>query len=106
MSDLIQKIALSRFAQRVLAARPELNAELAQPQPFTRPEMLNALNATSDDALRRELRRLRNRVLLRVMARDLAGLASLDEVCGTMSDLAEVAIEKALGGEDLIVVAM
>src|SRR5688572_15116556 len=106
MSDLIQKIALSRFAQRVLAARPELDAELAQPQPFTRPEMLNALNATGDDALRRELRRLRNRVLLRVMARDLAGLASLDEVGGTMSDLAEVAIEKALGGEDLIVVGM
>jgi glutamate-ammonia-ligase adenylyltransferase len=106
MSDLIQKIALSRYAQRVLAARPELDAELAQPQPFTRPEMLNALNATGDDALRRELRRLRNRVLLRVMARDLAGLASLGEVCGTMSDLAEVAIEKALDGEDLIVVGM
>jgi glutamate-ammonia-ligase adenylyltransferase len=106
MSDLIQKIALSRFAQRVLAARPELDAELAQPQPFTRPEMLNALNVTGDDALRRELRRLRNRVLLRVMARDLAGLASLGEVCGTMSDLAEVAIEKALDGEDLIVVGM
>jgi [glutamine synthetase] adenylyltransferase / [glutamine synthetase]-adenylyl-L-tyrosine phosphorylase len=106
MSDLIQKIALSRFAQRVLAARPELGPELAQPQPFTRAEMLNALTASSDDALRRELRRLRNRVLLRVMARDLAGLASLDEVCGTMSDLAEVAIGKALDGDNLIVVGM
>ena len=27
------------------------------------------------------------------MGRDLAGRATLDEVCGTMSDLAEVAIE-------------
>jgi [glutamine synthetase] adenylyltransferase / [glutamine synthetase]-adenylyl-L-tyrosine phosphorylase len=106
MSDLIQKIALSRFAQRVLAARPELRPELARPQPFTRAEMLNALDAASDDALGRELRRLRNRVLLRVMARDLAGLASLDEVCGTMSDLAEVAIARALDGDDLIVVGM
>ena len=106
MSDPIQKIAVSRFAQRVLAARPEIEGELAQPRQFTRAEMLNALGAASDDALKRELRQLRNRVLLRVMARDLAGLASLDEVGATMSDLAEVAIEKALGGDDLVVVGM
>ncbi len=52
------------------------------------------------------LRRLRERVLLRVMARDLGGHADLEEVCGTMSDLAELAIAAALEEKDLIVVAM
>jgi glutamate-ammonia-ligase adenylyltransferase len=100
------KLAASRFAQRLLAARPELAAELADPQPFTRAEMLNALEGRADDELERELRRLRNRVLLRVMARDLSGRAGLEEVCATMTDLAEVAIETVLGDHDLMVVGM
>jgi glutamate-ammonia-ligase adenylyltransferase len=103
MPDLIKN---SRFAARLLAARPELAAELADARPFTRAEMLNALEGVADDALARELRRLRNRVLLRVMARDLGGLAGLDEVCGTMTDLAEVAIQRGLGNHDLVVVGM
>jgi len=106
MSQPLPQIGLSRFAQRVLAARPELAAELADPQPFTRDEMLNALEGAADDALGAELRRLRNRVLLRVMARDLSGRAGLDEVCGTMTDLAEIAISAALNEENLIVVGM
>src|SRR5262245_33429720 len=101
MPEPIEEIKASRFAQRVLGARPELAAELANPQPFTRSEMLNALADVRDDALKREMRRLRNRVLLRVMARDLSGRAGLDEVCGTMSDLAEVCITRALGDQDL-----
>ena len=100
------KLALSRFAQRLLDAHPELGAELADPQPFTRTEMLNALEGRADDELARGLRGLRNRVLLRVMARDLSGRAGLEEVCGTMTDLAEVAIESVLGEEDLIVIGM
>ncbi len=109
MSDSIGKTRLSRFAERVLAARPELAAELADPAPFTRAEMMNALAAPGDDSeagLQRRLRQLRNRVLLRVMARDLSGRAGLDEVCGTMTDLAEVAIARVLGEQDLVVVAM
>ena len=39
------------------------------------------------------------------MARDLSGRAGLDEVCGAMTDLAEVAVSKALD-EDLVVVGM
>ena len=108
MSDPIQKIRLSRFAQRLLAARPELAAELAEPAPFTRHEMLNALAGAGDDGearLKSSLRQLRHRVLLRVMARDLSGRAGLDEVCGAMTDLAEVAISKVLE-EDLVVVGM
>ncbi len=110
MTDPIQKLALSRFAQACLAARPGLAAELADPAPFTREEMVHALsNARDADALKAPLRRLRERVLLRVMARDLAGRAGLAEVCGTMSDLAEVAIQaglKALGAEELAVIGM
>jgi [glutamine synthetase] adenylyltransferase / [glutamine synthetase]-adenylyl-L-tyrosine phosphorylase len=106
MSEPIRKLGLSRWAQRILGARPELRAELADPARFTRDEMHNALAGVRDDELRRRLRELRNRVLLRVMARDLAGRAALDEVCATMSDLAELAIAKALNDENLVVVAM
>ena len=104
MSETIRKLGLSRFAQRVLDARPALAAELADPAPFTRAEMHNALGAGEDD--KRTLRELRNRVLLRVMARDLSGRADLEEVCATMSDLAEVALSRALADTDLIVVGM
>jgi glutamate-ammonia-ligase adenylyltransferase len=106
MSDPIRKIGLSRFAQRLLGARPELAAEVADPAPFRRAEMQNALAGVGDDSLPRALRELRNRVLLRVMARDLSGRADLDEVCGTMSDLAEVCISGVLKNEPLIVVGM
>jgi [glutamine synthetase] adenylyltransferase / [glutamine synthetase]-adenylyl-L-tyrosine phosphorylase len=107
MPDPIEKISESRWALRVLGAHPALAGEIRSPERFTRDEMLNALRGAGDDAsLARELRRLRNRVLLRVMARDLAGLADLDEVCATMSDLAEVAIQRILEKEDLAVVGM
>ena len=107
MSEIIQKLGLSRFARRLLEAHPALAAEVEDPAPFTRAGMLNALTAPGDDS--RKLRELRNRVLLRVMARDLSGRAGLDEVCGTMSDLAEVSIQtglKMIGCEDLVVVGM
>jgi [glutamine synthetase] adenylyltransferase / [glutamine synthetase]-adenylyl-L-tyrosine phosphorylase len=106
MSEPIRKLGLSRWAQRILGARPGLRAELADPARFTRDEMHNALAGVRDDQLRSGLRELRNRVLLRVMARDLAGRAALDEVCATMSDLAELAVAKALNDESLVVVAM
>jgi len=107
MSEIIRKLGLSRFARRLLEAQPALAAEVNDPAPFTRSEMVNALEAPGDD--KRKLRELRNRVLLRVMARDLSGRAGLDEVCGTMSDLAEVTIEaglKLIGCQDLVVVGM
>src|SRR4051812_837689 len=109
MSDSIRKLADSRYASRALEAHPELARELTLPGPFTRGEMAAALEgAGADDeaALMRRLRRLRRRVLLRVMARDLCGLADLDEVCGTMSELAELSIAAALQENELIVVAM
>src|SRR3954465_9198021 len=102
MSDSIRKLADSRYASRMLEAHPELARELSLPAPFTHGEIATALEgagADDDAALMRRLRRLRSRVLLRVMARDLCGLADLDEVCGTMSALAELSNRSAgVGG--------
>ena len=112
MPEPIQETALSRYAARLLAARPELAAQIVSPRPFGRHEMARALTAPAEESeaqFKRRLRRLRQEVLLRVMARDLAGRAGLDEVCATMSDLAELALEacvKFLGCDALIVVGM
>jgi glutamate-ammonia-ligase adenylyltransferase len=116
MPDPIRKIALSRFAQQRLAARPELAAEVmltaAAAQSFGKAEIAGALagfQAEDEVAFKRRLRRLRERVLLRTMARDLEGAADLSEVCLAMSALADASIRAALewlGEPDLIVVAM
>src|SRR5437588_4562981 len=112
MSQAIDLAALSRFAARVLNARPELAAELAAPQPVTRAEMSVALAGAAgegESAFRHRLRRLRTRVFLRVMARDLVAQAPLEEVCGTMSDLAAAVLQASLewlGAPELIVVGM
>ena len=47
-------------------------------------------------ALARALRRLRARVVLRTLLRDLTGRADLTEVCATMTQLAEMAIGAAV----------
>jgi glutamate-ammonia-ligase adenylyltransferase len=91
----------SRYAAQLIASRPELGAELSGrlDAPFVRDEMQAALSnlaAASEAEAASALRRLRQRVYLRAMARDLAGLADLDEVCATMTDLAEVSITAAL----------
>jgi glutamate-ammonia-ligase adenylyltransferase len=98
--------AYSSFTARAIAARPELNGLIADwaRAPITREHIdarLNALAALErqargsaetgpldEDALRRVLRRLRVEVFCAVMERDLAGLADVDEVTGTMTDLA------------------
>ena len=112
MPEPIQEIADSRAALALLAASPERADELVHREAFTREEMAGALaGAGSDDepALKRRLRRLRARVLLRVMARDLSGRATLEEVCAAMSDLAELSIAAVLAHlkcPDLVVVGM
>jgi glutamate-ammonia-ligase adenylyltransferase len=66
--------------------------------PFKRQDMLDFLAAPviADEAtLKQRLRDLRQRVLARVMARDLGGLADLVEVTRACSDLAEVTVTAA-----------
>ena len=112
MSQLTDLETVSRFAARVLHTQPELARELAAPQPFTRTDIEQALAGSASDAeaaFRRRLRRLRTRVFLRVMARDLIAQAPLEEICATMSDLAEVSLAAALewlGAPELVVVGM
>jgi glutamate-ammonia-ligase adenylyltransferase len=52
--------------------------------------------SADDDTLKRALRALRKRVMLRLIARDLGGLAALPEVTATSTALAEIAIAHAL----------
>src|SRR3982751_4315975 len=101
--------SVSRWAARVLTARRALDADARRGPPFSRAEMDQALRGVAMPEGKTALRQLRNRVLLRVMARDLSGEASLEEVCGTMSDLAETSLAAALAwldAGDIVTVAM
>ena len=106
-------VELSRFVPRALAAAVGAEATdaarldalctlAAEPWPRARLEAeLDALSAAGADldeeeALALRLRRLRRRVLLALAARDIAGVAPLPEVVGTMTSLAELAVERAL----------
>jgi glutamate-ammonia-ligase adenylyltransferase len=91
----------SRFASRTLEAAPELATALVAeiPRPWTPVEMASMLDqyGISDEAqLYTALRRLRKHVILRLMARDLGGLAGLAEVMTTMTALAETTVRCAL----------
>ena len=92
--------AFSRWLNGRLNSRPELTDWLADTSesPFSRHEMLDFLadGIASEDDLKRQLRRLRERVFARVMTRDLNGLADLTEVTRTLTELAEVTVRCAL----------
>ena len=94
-------LEFSRYARQLVAARPELREELERSRGsgWTREAMqafLRERGGGDEGALHSGLRMLRQRVLLRTMVRDLSGTAGIDEVCATMSALAEVAIDAAL----------
>lgn len=93
----------SRYLKRILESEPELHQELLKQlyHPLTREEMLDFLQNPSalpadETGLHRLLRQLRKRTILRLTARDLAGLADLNEVMTTMTALADVTIRFSL----------
>ncbi|MCC6474006.1 MAG: bifunctional [glutamate--ammonia ligase]-adenylyl-L-tyrosine phosphorylase/[glutamate--ammonia-ligase] adenylyltransferase [Burkholderiales bacterium] len=93
----LSALAYSRFARSLVEADPSLEAELgpAAAAPWTREAMESFLSERApleEQGLASALRRLRARVILRTMARDLGGRAGLAEVCATMTVLAEVAL--------------
>ena len=90
--------SLSRYAQRLLEAEPQLLADNDVNSPIDRAAMLARLHSAtdSDAALMHALRQLRKHVMLRLIARDLGGLANLQEVVTTISALAEIAVERAV----------
>lgn len=91
----------SGYCRRLLASDGRLLLDLLQNlhQPFSEQQMrdfLQELTIPDEAALKHVLRKLRQRVMLRVIARDLNGLADLQEVMQSMSTLAEVAVQFAL----------
>jgi glutamate-ammonia-ligase adenylyltransferase len=109
MNDLTQNansllapaLAHSRYLQQLFLRHPNLaEATLANiAQPFTRQAMeqaLSNLQGLDDHALKQHLRRLRQAVMAKLISRELAGLATLQEVMHTISDLAEISLSSAL----------
>ena len=102
--DLDDALAYSHYARRVVEPHPALRRELEATldAPFDWPAARAALAAAAAGpdavaALEVALRALRTRVMVHTLARDLTGHAGLDEVCGAVTTLAEVAIDAAAG---------
>lgn len=94
--------ACSPFVKRLLMSDANLLIDLQSSidKPYLANDMHAYLSthAINDElSLKRALRKLRQRVMLRVITRDLNGMAGLPEVMQAMSDLAEVTINVALG---------
>jgi glutamate-ammonia-ligase adenylyltransferase len=92
----------SPFMLRTLEANEALLPLLLEHlhRPWSADEMRALLagwgEIADETALKQALRKLRQQVMLRVIARDLNRLGNLDEVMATMTDLAEVTINFAL----------
>jgi glutamate-ammonia-ligase adenylyltransferase len=91
----------SSFAARLLTKDVQLLDDLLQNhrQAYVIVEMQRFLNATKisdENNLKKALRQLRQRVVLRIIYRDLNGLANLDEVVKTTTSLAEIALNAAV----------
>ncbi len=90
----------SRYIQRTLGSDPDLLPWLREnyAQPCHALEMCSWLDMQPTDdevALSAALRNLRKRVMLKLLTRDLCGLADLDEVMACMTALAELAVQRA-----------
>lgn len=94
-------ISCSLYMRRLLESDasllPPLITHLHRPWNVAEMRAFLADHPSVDEAgLKQALRKLRQQVMLRVIARDLNRLGGLDEVMHTMTDLAEVAVSFAL----------
>jgi [glutamine synthetase] adenylyltransferase / [glutamine synthetase]-adenylyl-L-tyrosine phosphorylase len=101
----LQRLCMcSLFAKRLLNKNATLLADLLEhhQKVYTLTDMQAFLGAakltleTEDGVCQKALRQLRQRVMLRVMYRDLNGLADLQEVVATVSQLAEFTVNTAI----------
>ncbi len=97
---LRRTLRCSRYVRNLLDSDAELlpwlRSHFAQPCSAIEIEIwLNAMIIDDEDSLSRALRHLRKRVMLKLLARDLGGLANLDEVMTTMTALAELVVRRA-----------
>lgn len=91
-------LRLSRYARHLIdSGACTVDAALLQ-RPFTRADMTRALSGPFPDeaALKQALRRLRQAAMLRIIGRDLNGMADLQEVVATVTALAEETIAAAV----------
>ena len=91
----------SRYLRQLLEARPEVaiwlngNASRAADSRLMS-AFLSSETPASDDELKRNLRRLRQRVMAALIVRDIGGQAPLAEVMETMTQLADITTNLAL----------
>ena len=103
-AKLAKTFRCSRYAERLCTADPARRRELFDDgdSPFTALTMREVVDRRdqtqyeSEAELRRALRKLRQRVMLRLIFRDINGLANLDEVVTAISALADVTLSAAL----------
>ena len=94
-------VECSSFAVRLFTKDAQLLDDLLQNhrQAYVVAEMqqfLSAAKISDEKRLKKILRQLRQRVILRIIYRDLNGLANLDEVVKTTTNLAEIALNAAV----------
>ncbi len=97
--DIADAAGYSRYLERLLVADPGILTPDTLEHPWDGPGMqaeLAAAGITDDRTLGRALRRLRQRVMARLIARDLSCRATLDEVVATVTTLAEISIRTAV----------
>ncbi|MDR0588290.1 MAG: bifunctional [glutamate--ammonia ligase]-adenylyl-L-tyrosine phosphorylase/[glutamate--ammonia-ligase] adenylyltransferase [Burkholderiales bacterium] len=101
--ELSEALSISAYAQRMVNARPEYLAawERAPDAPLdwvttVEAPIAEAVSSGNADWLNTTLRQTRQKLMLNIMARDLLGIASLDEVCGTMCRFADTVVRAAL----------
>ena len=99
--DLAEALEFSRYAARLRVAQPELVSRILaavdRRAPLGGSGDQSDIEAASDPAaLAGALRQLRQRVVLQTLLRDLTGRAKLNEVCATMTRLAEMTIGAAV----------
>ena len=95
--DLQRALAYSHYAARAFTADQDLREEILATldTPFGWPPA-EAFRADDEASLAARLRRLRSRVFVHTMLRDLLGKAPLTEVCGAMTTLADLALRETL----------
>jgi glutamate-ammonia-ligase adenylyltransferase len=101
--DLLQKtLRCSRYAKRALDTDPQLLKWLQEnfTAPCSRQEMQELLQRSGLDlddetGLACAMRRLRKQVMVKLIMRDLNGMAGLDEVMLSMTTLAELCVQRA-----------
>mgnify|MGYP001810377757 CR=1 FL=1 len=100
-AHLLHAVKCSSFVTRLLSKDAQLISDLLNNlhQAYQTEDMqttLTAQNIFDEQSLKQQLRRLRQQVLLRIIVRDLNGLANFHEVVQTTSALAEVTLQQAI----------